>query len=216
MENKQERIRQVMDAIREHKEKGKSKYPFTARKKSMKPLAPPPVPGKGLGKLLSPEDRQEKVKELRRRGVEPKVIANYLSVSERTIRRDMQKIREKMRKDAIESDPWEKIGDIVDFFEEVAKESMWRASVEENASHRNSFLNTALKAKSEAAKFQLETGLIHRAVDRKLVSIEIDGTPIEKMTTEELVEYKKQLLDRMSKSSKLIEGEIIKKEDVDE
>lgn len=215
MDSKQQKIKQVMEAIKQRK--SNNKHPFTGRKHALKPVDLPPNENAGLGKLLSKEERQIKVKELLRRGQPISLIAKYLDVSERTIRRDKQDIRQQMRQQAIEADPWEKIGDTIDFFEEIAEKAMYHFTIEENASHKNGFLNTAMKARQEAARFQLETGTIPRASDKREISVQINGINIEKMTTEELLEHKKTLLKKMdrNKLTNTIEGEIISRESFD-
>lgn len=213
MGEKQERAKRGMKALREAK--AKNKHPFTGRRRQLQPADIPINIEKGLGKLISKEERQDKVKELLRRGVPPKLIAQHLQVSERTVRRDKQEIKKRIRQEAIEADQWEMIGDTIDFFKEIEEKALYQAMIEKNSSFKNSFMNTAIKARIESARFKLETGVISRASDKKEISIQVNGVNIEKMTTEELLEHKKALLKKLDQKSlpnDIIDGEIVKRD----
>jgi DNA-binding transcriptional MerR regulator len=217
LENKNHKIKEVMDYIKQYKKDNGGGRPFSSRKQTIQPsdvdIESDLV---GSGKLLKPEERREHVKRLRYKGVSISSIAKILRVSEKTVSRDLTKIYEERRSSAINLDPWEQIGETIEFFREVEEQSMLNATASgKNPSHRNGFLNTAIKARIERAKFQLEVGVIPRAADRRLISVEINGKSVDKLTTDELIEYKKALLEKLSRNQltdSVIEGELIRTE----
>jgi len=138
-------------------------------------------------------ERRIKVFRMKMRGLNHTAIARELGCSRNAIIRDAKWIREHFTEIAATADRNSEVGLAMAKLEEIEREAMFNYSETENPKLKNDFLITAISACEKRIKMMMDAGIITKApVD---VNLTMDFT---KMSTEELVQRRQQVVSRLS------------------
>jgi len=137
--------------------------------------------------------RRMEVFRLKMRGLEHAAIARALQVSRNTIIRDAAWLETHKREVAINADKFGVLGDVMEELDEIKKQAMFYSSETENIHGKNNFLLTAVQAIDKKVRLMMDAGIIEAAP----VDVNLSVEEVKKMSTEELLQKRAELLDRL-------------------
>jgi transcriptional regulator len=141
-------------------------------------------------------ERRVDVFRMKMRGLNHSVIARELGVNRNTIIRDSEWIKENLRELAASTDKFSEMGTAMAKLDEIEKEAMFHFNETENPHAKNNFLLTAITACEKRIRLAMDAGLIEKAP----VHINMSVEEIKKMTTQELLNKRTEILSRLQQS----------------